>query len=92
MTPVQSKILRALKGVESMTYQDLIFRTKLSYGGTYKALLTMCELGRVNKELIDGRAYFSLAPQVEEPFETTVQRAIRVRPVLHNIFWQGAAQ
>lgn len=86
MTPRQSKVWRALQNGEPMTYQDLIFKTALSYMAVYKSLVTLCELGRVNKELIDGRAYFSLAPQVDEPFETTVQRAIRVRPELHSIW------
>lgn len=61
----------------------------------FRGLLNVAHIGRVPIYTVkEGwRARFEPKPRpVLPPPETTVQRAIRKRPVLQHIFWQGAQQ
>lgn len=61
----------------------------------FRGLLNVAHIGRVPIYTVkEGwRARFEPKPRpVLPPPETTVQRAIRKRPALQNIFWQGAQQ
>jgi hypothetical protein len=91
MRPSFEKVIQALQD-EPMTRQDLVFKTKLTYMNVHKALVHLMETGHVVSTCIEGVTYYMPNQDKAIPGETTVQRAIRVRPVLHNIFWQGAAQ
>jgi len=75
-----------------MSYQEVSMKTDLGYTTAYRVLLSLCKLGCVTQQEADGKQFFRLAPAAYGQSEEVVQRAIRVRPVLHNIFWQGAQQ
>lgn len=91
MSPSFEKVLQALQD-EPMTRQDLVFKTKLTYMNVHKALVHLMETGHVVATSIEGVTHYTPNQDKAIPGETTVQRAIRHLPVLHNIFWQGAAQ
>ena len=81
-----SKVMTALQAGKPLTYQELMRKTRLGYMGVYVNVRDLQDMGLVQKELAGTKALFSLVPQVEEPHETTVQRAIRKRPALHSIW------
>lgn len=91
MRPSFEKVTQALQD-EPMTRQDLVFKTKLTYMNVHKALVHLMETGHVVSISIGGVMHYMPNQDKELPGETTVQRAIRKRPVLHSIFWQGAQQ
>lgn len=92
MTPRQAKVLKALIKGQPESRQELVHRTKLDYHAVHKALVYLMETGRVTSICINKVTHYMPTPDDVVPGETTVQRAIRVRPALHNIFWQGAQQ
>ncbi|WP_288082256.1 hypothetical protein [Pseudomonas sp.] len=91
MRPCFEKVTQALQNGH-MTRQDLVFRTKLTYMNVHKALVHLMETGHVVSISIGGVMHYMQNQEKEPPGETTVQRAIRKRPALHSIFWQGAQQ
>jgi len=91
MSPSFEKVTQALQD-GPMTRQDLVFKTKLTYMNVHKALVHLMETGHVVSISIGGVMHYMPNQEKELPGETTVQRAIRKRPALQHIFWQGAQQ
>lgn len=85
MRPSFEKVTHALQD-GPMTRQDLVFKTKLTYMNVHKALVHLMETGHVVSISIGGVMHYMPNPEKELPGETTVQRAIRKRPVLHSIW------
>jgi DNA-binding MarR family transcriptional regulator len=90
MTPTQHKILDTLSETEPSTRWDIVEKTGLDYSTVSKALYRLINSGNVVCGRDNRFQTLFLAKQEEvTPFESTTARAIRLRPVLHNIFWQG---
>lgn len=92
MTPRQTKVLNALQEAGALSYQEVSMKTDLGYTTTYRLLLSLCKLGCVRQQETAGKPLFRAVPAGFGQCEAVVQRAIRKRPALHNIFWQGAQQ
>lgn len=86
MTPHQSKVFKALSPDEPKSRQDLVFKTKLNYNAVHKALVHMMETGRATSMCIDKVTHYVLKPEDVVPLETTVARAIRLRPALQSVW------
>ena len=86
MTPHQAKVLKALSKGEPESRQELVHRTKLDHHAVHKALVCLMETGRVTSICINKVTHYMPKPDDVVPNETTVQRAIRVRPALHSIW------
>lgn len=86
MTPNQHKVHKCLSIDEPMTRMELSRKTGLNYNSVHKAMVYLMETGHATSACIDKVAHYTLAA-VEAPcLETTVAKAIRLRPELHSIW------
>lgn len=88
MTPSQTKVLSALESGPKSN-EELVRKTRMNYCTITKAVAHLVGIDRATKTKINGVDHYAFKPDNSIPMETTVQRAIRTRPVLHSI-WQQA--
>lgn len=86
MTPNQRKVHKCLSIDEPMTRMALSRKTGLNYNAVHKAMVYLMETGHAASSCIDKVAHYTLAAEVAPHLETTVAKAIRLRPVLHSIW------
>lgn len=86
MTPTQRKVHKCLSIDEPMTRMDLSRKTGLNYNAVHKAMVYLMEKGHATSTCIDKMTHYTLAVEEAPYLETTVAKAIRLRPVLHSIW------
>ena len=92
MNKRQSAVHQALSETELRSMADLARATGLSRASVFRSLVFLQELGRARVEVIGKTQHFVAVPVAEEPpAETTVARAIRLRPALHTMWSNHAA-
>ena len=87
MNKRQSAVHKALSETELRSMADLARATGLSRASVFRSLVFLQELGRARVEVIGKTQHFVAVPVADEPpAETTVARAIRLRPALHTMW------
>lgn len=86
MTPNRRKVHKCLSIDEPMTRMDLSRKTGLNYNAVHKAMVYLMETGHATSSCIDKVTHYTLAVVEAPHYETTVAKAIRLRPELHSIW------
>uniref|UniRef100_A0A6M3M042 Uncharacterized protein n=1 Tax=viral metagenome TaxID=1070528 RepID=A0A6M3M042_9ZZZZ len=86
MTPRQAKVFHALTTHEPKSRQELVEETDMDYHAVHRVMVYLMETGRATSTCINKVTHYVRKPLDQLPLETTVDRAIRLRPALQSVW------